>query len=82
MEEKAEDRVEEMKGAESPGLEELFLEIEDIITKMEDREVSLEQSFLLYEAGMKKLKQCNEKIDYVEKKMLALNSDGTTSEFE
>lgn len=55
------------------GLEELFEEIEDILNKMEDKDISLEQSFLLYESGMKKLKQCNEKIDQVEKKMLILS---------
>ena len=70
-----------MEEKKEPGLEELFLEIEEIITQMEDKEVSLEQSFQLYEAGMKKLKQCNEKIDYVEKKMLVLNSDGGSEEF-
>lgn len=71
-----------MEEKKEPGLEELFLEIEGIITQMEDKEVSLEQSFQLYESGMKKLKQCNEKIDYVEKKMLVLNSDNQTEEFE
>lgn len=75
MKEKTEERQE-------PDLEELFLEIEGIIRQMEDKEVSLEQSFLLYETGMKKLKQCNDKIDYVEKKMLALNGDGETEIFE
>lgn len=70
-----------MEEKKVPQLEELFVEIEEIIRQMEDREVSLEQSFLLYEEGMKKLKQCNEKIDHVEKKMLVLNGDGTTEEF-
>lgn len=59
------------------GLEELFEEIEDILNKMEDKDISLEQSFLFYESGMKKLKQCNEKIDQVEKKMLVLSEQGT-----
>ena len=36
------------KGKES-GLEELFTEIEDILAKMEDKDISLEHSFLLYE---------------------------------
>ena len=80
MENKPKDTGDTLETRE-PGLEELFLEIEDIIARMEDREVSLEQSFLLYETGMRKLKQCNEKIDYVEKKMLVLNSDGSTAEF-
>ena len=59
------------------GLEELFEEIEDILNKMEDKDISLEQSFRFYEDGMKKLKQCNEKIDQVEKKMLILSEQGT-----
>lgn len=71
-----------MEEKNEPQLEELFAEIEGIIRQMEDKEVSLEQSFLLYETGMKKLKQCNDKIDHVEKKVLALNGDGTTEEFE
>lgn len=63
-------------------LEELFKDIEEIIQTMEDKEVSLEKSFLLYEEGMKKLKQCNDKIDRVEKKMLMINEQGETVNFE
>ncbi len=68
------------KGKES-GLEELFKEIEDILAKMEDKDISLERSFLLYEEGMKKLKRCSEKIDQVEKKMLVISEQGTLEEF-
>ena len=57
-------------------LEEVFQELEVIIEKMQQREVSLEDSFQLYEQGKQKLKQCNEKIDYVEKQMLFLNGQG------
>ncbi len=64
------------------GLEELFTDIEEILGKMEDREVSLEDSFLLYEEGMKKLKQCNDRIDQVEKKMLMISGQGELAEFE
>lgn len=63
------------------GLEELFIEIEDILTKMDEKDISLEDSFLLYEKGMKKLKLCNERIDQVEKKMLMLNEQGMLEEF-
>lgn len=62
-------------------LEDLFIEIEEILDKMEDREISLESSFLLYEEGMKKLKQCNDKIDQVEKKMLVITEQGELEEF-
>lgn len=67
------DRMKEKKG---PSLEDLFEEIEGILEKMEDKDVALEESFLLFEDGMKKLKQCSLKIDQVEKKMLALNDAG------
>lgn len=62
-------------------LEKLFEEIEVILEKMEDKDISLEDSFLLYEDGMKKLKQCNERIDLVEKKMLVISADGSLEEF-
>ena len=48
---------------------------------MDDKDISLEKSFLLYEEGMKKLKQCNDKIDQVEKKMLVIREQGDLIEF-
>lgn len=63
-------------------LEELMIEIEDILEKMDEKDISLEDSFLLYEKGMKKLKMCNDKIDQVEKKMLVINEEGEQEEFE
>lgn len=63
-------------GEQEQTLEEIFLELESIIEKMQQREVSLEDSFQLYEQGIQKLNQCNEKIDYVEKQMLLLNGQG------
>lgn len=65
-----------------PDLEELFTQMEEILEKMEDKDISLEDSFSLYEEGMKKLGQCNAKIDDVEKKMLVISSQGTLEEFE
>ncbi|NLK78256.1 MAG: exodeoxyribonuclease VII small subunit [Clostridiales bacterium] len=63
-------------GEQEQTLEEVFKELEEIIEKMQQREVSLEDSFRLYEQGIQKLKQCNSKIDYVEKQMLLLNGQG------
>lgn len=62
-------------------LEEAFEELEDIIEKMNDREVSLDDSFALYTEGMKLLKDCNEQLDTVEKKMLVLSEEGKLHEF-
>ena len=72
---------EQMAGQTGLQLEELFGEIEDILEQMDDKEISLEKSFLLYEEGMKKLKQCNDKIDQVEKKMQVINGQGSLEEF-
>ncbi len=72
-----------MGGTEKSGvsLEEAFQELDRIIQKMRDREVSLEDSFLLYEQGIQMLKLCNQKIDAVEKKMLLLNAQGELGPF-
>ena len=71
--------VKEVK--EEVTLEEMFFQIEGIIASMEDNDISLEESFTLYEQGIHKLKYCNDKIDAVEKKMLLLNSNGELEEF-
>ena len=49
--------------------------------KMEEGEISLEESFQLYHQGMDMLKACNSKIDKVEKKMLLLDEEGEEHEF-
>ena len=67
--------MEEQQNTEK-SLEETFQEIEEIIGKMQQRSVSLEDSFALYEQGVQKLRLCNEKIDMVEKKLLVLNGQG------
>lgn len=61
-------------------LEELFSQVEAILERMEDNEISLEDSFLLYEQGIRKLRECNERIDRVEKKMLILTEQGEASQ--
>lgn len=62
-------------------LEEKLARIEEIIHKMEEPEVSLDTSFQLYQAGIEQLKDCNQMLDAVEKKMQILNLNGELSEF-
>lgn len=69
------------KKQEELSLEEAFLKLDGLAQKLEDRETSLEDSFLLYQQGMELLKFCNGKLDTVEKKMLQMNEDGTFDEF-
>ncbi len=62
-------------------LEELFADLDGILADMNDREVSLEDAFSLYEKGMQKIRLCNEKLDLVEKKMMVIAQDGTEEIF-
>lgn len=62
-------------------IEETFLQIEDIIGQMEGTEITLDDSFRLYQSGMEKLKNCNHMLDEVEKKMQLLNTQGELEEF-
>ena len=66
---------------EEKSLEEVFAELDLLAEKLEDRETSLEDSFLLYRQGMELLKFCSDKLDTVEKKMLQINENGAFSEF-
>ena len=66
---------------EEKSLEEGFAELDLLAEKLEDRETSLEDSFLLYRQGMELLKFCSDRLDTVEKKMLQINENGAFSEF-
>ena len=73
----------ELKEKEEQGksIEESLEELDKIVERLESADVSLEESFLIYQTGMKLLKECSEKIDTVEKRMLMMNEDGELSEF-
>lgn len=62
-------------------IEESLQELDGIVERLESRDISLEESFTVYQKGMELLKQCSEKIDRVEKKMLKMNENGELSEF-
>lgn len=62
-------------------LEETFELLEEKLERLESEEISLEESFKIYKDGMDLLRQCHEKIDYVEKKVLEINEAGDIVEF-
>ena len=62
-------------------LEENFTRLEEIIEKMESDDISLEEAFAAYSTGMAVLKECNEQIDRVEKKVLKLSEQGVLEVF-
>ncbi|MCC8126209.1 MAG: exodeoxyribonuclease VII small subunit [Clostridiales bacterium] len=53
-------------------IEQIFGELDEILEKLESPDTPLEESFAQYEAGMKMVKACGEKIDLVEKKIIVL----------
>ncbi len=57
-------------------IEETMEELEAVIEKMEDRDSTLEESFACFEAGMKLVKECSQRIDRVEKQIMVLSEEG------
>ncbi|MBQ2320636.1 MAG: exodeoxyribonuclease VII small subunit [Lachnospiraceae bacterium] len=58
-------------------LEESFGSLDKIIQEMQTGELTLEQSFKKYEEGMKLIKNCNDAIDKVEKKLIVIDNVDT-----
>ena len=69
------------KPNEEHTLESLFAELDQVVARMESGETTLEESFNLYQTGINMLKQCNDKIDLIEKKILILEENGDLHEF-
>ena len=73
--------AEEKQKEKKHSLEENFDMLESNLNKMEDDTLPLEEAFELYQNSMKLLKDCNEEIERVEKKVLLLRDNGETDEF-
>ncbi len=61
---------------EQRSLEENFSELEELIEQLEAEDISLGDAFTAYSKGMNVLKQCNEQIDRVEKRVSKLTDEG------
>ncbi len=62
-------------------IEESFQKLDRMAEMLESDGIGLEESFRLYEEGMRLLKDLHERIEDYEKKMLVLNPDGNVEEF-
>lgn len=62
-------------------LEERFAHLEQIVARMEDADVSLDEAFELYKKGLDEVKSANDMVQGMEKAMLVLSSDGQLEEF-
>ena len=58
--------------------EQAVSELEEIISKLESGEASLDGSIALYSRGMELSKFCKEKLDAIEKKISILSQDGAS----
>lgn len=56
-------------------IEETFASLEEIIKVLENKETTLEQAFIQYENGVKLVKNANEELNAIEKKILVLQGN-------
>ena len=54
-------------------IEENIARLDEIISKLDNKDTSLEDAFKEYESGIKLVKECNDAIDKVEKDVITLN---------
>lgn len=61
--------------AKAKSLEESFAQLDELLLKMEDRDLPLEEAFRLYQEGVKLVKTCSSSIDKVEKKLIEIRGE-------
>ncbi len=61
-------------------LEQNFKRLDEIIEKMEQGDLSLEESFKLYKEGVGIVSACNESIEKVEKEIKIIEDDSSKDE--
>ena len=61
-------------------LESSFKRLDEIIEKMEQGELSLEESFTLYKEGVALVGACNESIEKVEKEIKVIEDEAAKGE--
>ncbi|MGN0160396.1 MAG: exodeoxyribonuclease VII small subunit [Lachnospiraceae bacterium] len=66
--------------AKQETIEEAFEKMDQIIEQLGKGDLSLEESFKLYNDGINLVKKCNTQLDKVEKKIIQLNKEGQDDE--
>ncbi len=56
-------------------IEDNFKELDELLEKMQDEEVSLDESFEMYKKGIEIVKDSNEQIDMIEKQIEVLEEE-------
>lgn len=81
MKNEADHRIKSEEEASALTLEAAFEQIEEVLGKLEAEDTTLEESFQVYQEGMRLLKICNDKIDHVEKQVMVMSEKGELNEF-
>jgi len=63
-------------------IDEKIKSVEDILKELEKDDIAIEDALDLYTKGKVAIEECKNKIDMIEKEVLKINPDGTTSSFD
>ena len=72
--------AEDKQTTPQPSLEESFVGLDGIISSLENGQLSLDESFRLYNEGIELIKNCNAQLDKTEKQIIILNKNGEEDE--
>lgn len=61
-----------MENLKEISIEESLALLEQVLTKMEDKDCSLEESFQLYKEGLSLVQSCRKSLDTVEQQLVVL----------
>ncbi len=67
-------KAELKKAEQKKSIEEMLEEVDGIIESLESGDIALEDSFRIYEKGMKMIQSINSRIDKVEKKIIEIDA--------
>jgi len=67
---------------DSVTIDEKIKSVEAILKELEKDDISIEDALDLYTKGKVQIEECKNKIDMIEKEVLKINPDGTTSSFD
>ena len=70
------------EGTEQLTVEESFARLDEMVKRLESEDVPLEESFRLYQEGMKLLKDVSGRIMTYEKKMQVLSGNGSMEDLD
>ena len=71
--------MEEMK-IEEMTMEQAFDALQELLDRMDGEELPLEESFKLYEQGLKLVRACHDKLDTIEKQLIVLEEQDLSGE--